>query len=126
MLVRTGQQVVRIFILSEVSSCGLTYQFLRLSDPRVSPLLLKSVSKKSDRKFTQISSLQFHLKFTPVDLIILVIYVTKKLIFYTSLACDQGKVGENEAQNVMDKCDYRIQLEQSDLEMKAQTNISEM
>jgi hypothetical protein len=126
MLVRTGHQIVRTLILSEVNSCGLTYQFLRLSDPRVSPLLRRSVSKKLDRNFIQISSLQFHLKFMRVDLIILVVYVTYKLIFYTSLECDQGKVGENEAQDIMAKCDYRFQLAQSDLGKKARTKISEM
>lgn len=61
-----------------------------------------------------------------VDLIILVVYVTYKLIFYTSLECDQGKVGENEAQDIMAKCDYRFQLAQSDLGKKARTKISEM
>jgi len=71
-----GQQDLRILISSEVNSSGLTYQFLRLSDPRVSPLLRRSASKKFDRDFPQISSLQFHLKFMHVYLIILVVYVT--------------------------------------------------
>jgi hypothetical protein len=63
MLVRTGQQVVRILILSMLIHTDLNTNFKVCLTTTVSLFQQRSVSKKFDRNFTQISSLQLYLTY---------------------------------------------------------------